>query len=124
MNRFNIKRFGHLALWTLREARQEMVTYGVVLTALYAAIIFLFLWGSKGENLDGQQMSMFLAMGFCTSVYSFASFFFHTRMLANMKAKRQAIPFLSLPASPLEHWLGGVLYCFLFFPSPSPRDRG
>ena len=62
MNRFNIKRFGHLALWTLREARQEMVTYGVVLTALYAAIIFLFLWGSKGENLDGQQMSMFLPL--------------------------------------------------------------
>lgn len=111
MNRFNIKRFGHLALWTLREARQEMVTYGVVLTALYAAIIFLFLWGSKGENLDGQQMSMFLAMGFCASVYSFASFFFHTRMVANMKAKRQAIPFLSLPASPLEKWLVRVIYC-------------
>lgn len=111
MNRFNVKRFGHLALWTLREARQEMVTYGVVLTAIYAAVIFLFLWGSRNETPDGQKTSMVLAMAFCASAYCFGSFFFYTRVVSNMKTKRQAISFLSLPASPLEKYLVRVIYC-------------
>lgn len=40
----NRKRLGHLAVWTLRASRQEMVTYAVAMTAIYTAIIWLMLW--------------------------------------------------------------------------------
>lgn len=87
MNRFNIKRFGHLAVWTLRASRQEMVTYAVAMTAIYTAIIWLMLWVARDESPADRELTMYLAQGFCTSAYCFACFFFMTRAFAVLGTK-------------------------------------
>lgn len=109
----NRKRLGHLAVWTLRASRQEMVTYAVAMTAIYTAIIWLMLWVARDESPADRELTMYLAQGFCTSAYCFACFFFMTRAFAVLGTKGGATAFLSLPASMTEKWLVRVLYSFV-----------
>lgn len=106
----NRKRLGHLAVWTLRASRQEMVTYAVAMTAIYTAIIWLMLWVARDESPADHELTMYLAQAFCTSAYCFGCFFFMTRAFAVLGTKGGATAFLSLPASMTEKWLVRVLY--------------
>lgn len=113
-NRLDLSRLGRLALWTLYGERGRILTYGVVMTALFAVAIGLALWFSRHEDAETRELSLFLAEGLCTSVYCFGCFVFYTRVFTNLKTKREAVTFLSLPASPLEKWLARVIYACVF----------
>lgn len=113
-DKLDFKRLGRLALWTLYEERGRILTYGVVMTAIFTAVIWLTLWASREEDPATRELSFFLAQGLCTSVYCFGCFVFYTRVFSNLKSKDKAIVFLSLPASSLEKWLLRVVYACVF----------
>lgn len=113
-NRLDLNRLGRLALWTLYGERGRILTYGVVMTALFTVATWLALWFSRQEDAETRELSLFLAEGLCTSVYCFGCFVFYTRVFTNLKTKREAVTFLSLPASPLEKWLARVIYACVF----------
>lgn len=115
-NRFQLKRFGHLMTWTLYGQKGQLLTKFVSLTAMFFIVLGLTVWTQRDNSEWARQASYHQNTAFCVAMASIACFVFYTLLLANMKTKEKRVTYLSLPASPLEKWLGRVLYVSVVLP--------
>lgn len=115
-NRFQLKRFGHLMTWTLYGQKGQMLTKFVGLTAIFFVAMALTVWTQRDNPAWAREGAYHQITAFCVFIASMACFVFFTKVFANLKTKEQRVAYLSLPVSPLEKWLGRVLYACVVLP--------
>lgn len=114
--RFQLRRFGHLLTWTLYGQKGQMLTKFVGLTAIFFVAMALTVWTQRDNPAWAREGAYHQITAFCVFIASMACFVFFTKVFANLKTKEQRVAYLSLPASPLEKWLGRVLYACVVLP--------
>lgn len=114
--RFQLRRFGHLMTWTLYGQKGQMLTKFVGLTAIFFVAMALTVWTQRDNPAWAREGAYYQITAFCVFIASMACFVFLTKVFANLKTKEQRVAYLSLPASPLEKWLGRVLYACVVLP--------
>lgn len=114
--RFQLRRFGHALTWTLYGQKSELLTKFVGLTAIFFVAMALTVWTQRDNPAWAREGAYHQITAFCVFIASMACFVFFTKVFANLKTKEQRVAYLSLPASPLEKWLGRVLYACVVLP--------
>lgn len=114
--RFQLRRFGHALTWTLYGQKGQMLTKFVGLTAIFFVAMALTVWTQRDNPAWAREGAYHQITAFCVFIASMACFVFFTKVFANLKTKEQRVAYLSLPASPLEKWLGRVLYACVVLP--------
>lgn len=115
MKAFQLKRFGHTMVWTLRGERKNWLTIGVVTCAAYFLFLAYDIWKSHGGDVNAQRGTT-VCLGMSCGVYVV----FLTQFIANLKTKTQRLAYLSLPASPIEKYLSRLLYVSVLLPLTLP----
>lgn len=116
MRNFHIKRFGHLMTWTLYGQKSELLTTFVCMIAMYFIVMAITIWNQKDNAVWAQQAFYDDVTLLWLIMTGIASFVLCTRLFLNMKTKEKRLTYLTLPASPLEKWLGRVLYACVVLP--------
>lgn len=114
--RFQLRRFGHVLTWTLYGQKGQLLTKFVGLTAIFFVAMALTVWTQRDNPAWAREGAYHQITAFCVFIASMACFVFFTKVFANLKTKEQRVAYLSLPASPLEKWLGRVLYACVVLP--------
>ena len=114
--RFQLRRFGHALTWTLYGQKGQLLTTLVSLTAIFFVAMALTVWTQRDNPAWAREGAYYQITAFCVFIASMACFVFFTKVFANLKTKEQRVAYLSLPASPLEKWLGRVLYACVVLP--------
>lgn len=102
--------------WTLYGQKGQMLTKFVGLTAIFFVAMALTVWTQRDNPAWAREGAYHQITAFCVFIASMACFVFFTKVFANLKTKEQRVAYLSLPASPLEKWLGRVLYACVVLP--------
>ena len=102
--------------WTLYGQKGQMLTKFVGLTAIFFVAMALTVWTQRDNPAWVREGAYHQITAFCVFIASMACFVFFTKVFANLKTKEQRVAYLSLPASPLEKWLGRVLYACVVLP--------
>lgn len=114
--RFQLRRFGHALTWTLYGQKGQLLTTLASLTAIFFVAMALTVWTQRDNPAWAREGAYYQITAFCVFIASMACFVFFTKVFANLKTKEQRVAYLSLPASPLEKWLGRVLYACVVLP--------
>ena len=102
--------------WTLYGQKGQLLTKFVGLTAIFFVAMALTVWTQRDNPAWAREGAYHQITAFCVFIASMACFVFFTKVFANLKTKEQRVAYLSLPASPLEKWLGRVLYACVVLP--------